>query len=390
MTAAGPPQHQPEYLQYKPEFAAGPAAEEALITKMIADLLENNQGQYAKSVKNTKLWRNGKAHAIRDAHAKSCGILHGELTVHPDLPANLRQGMFAEPGRTYPVIARISTTSGAIRSDQVRGVRGLGIKVLGVTGGSGVRAHETFGDSNQDFVFVTEPAFPFRDAAHYAGAGMKTAKTLARVPDAGMVTVNTLLRTVRRVVKLTGRDLPRKIGVFADPNYHVLGQPFYTAAPIRFGKYVAKLSVAPSSKSVTELTGQAISARGPDALTDAVVAFFASNSAEYVVSAQLCTNIDDMPLEDATVEWSTDASPYVPIATISYPRQAGQSPELQNFGDDALTFNSWRSIDEHRPLGSINRLKLRVYEASSEFRHSTNKVDRVEPTDLSDFPHRGV
>ena len=67
---------------------------------MIADLLENNQHQYAKSVTNTKLWRNGKSHAIRDAHAKGCGILHGELTVHADVPPNLRQGMFAEPGRT--------------------------------------------------------------------------------------------------------------------------------------------------------------------------------------------------------------------------------------------------------------------------------------------------
>jgi hypothetical protein len=247
-----------------------------------------------------------------------------------------------------------------------------------------------FDDSNQDFVFVTEPAFPFRDAEHYAGAGMKTAKTLARVPDAGMVTLNRFLRTVRRVVKLTGRDVPRKVGVFADPNYHVLGQPFYTAAPIRFGRYVAKLSVAPSSKSVTDLTGQTISDRGPDALTDAVVAFFAGTGAEYLVSAQLCTNVDDMPLEDATVEWSTEASPYVPVATISYPRQTAQSRALQNFGDDALTFNSWRAIDEHLPLGSINRLKLRVYEASSEFRHNTNKVERVEPTDLTNFPHRGV
>src|SRR6478609_5672624 len=215
MTTGGPPKHEPEYLKYRPEFAAGPAAEDALITKMIADLLKNNQYQYAKSVKNTKLWRNGKAHAIRDAHSKSCGILQGELTVHADIPPNLRQGMFAEPGRTYPVIARISTTSGAIRSDQVRGVRGLGIKVLGVTGESGVRAHEAFDDSNQDFVFVTEPAFLFRDAEHYAGAGMTTAKTLARIPDAGMIAVNTLLRTVRRVVKLTGRDLPRTVGVFA-------------------------------------------------------------------------------------------------------------------------------------------------------------------------------
>jgi catalase len=61
-------------------------------------------------------------HAIRDAHAKSHGVLRGELTVSPGLPDHLRQGFFAKPA-TYPVVARFSTTAGAIRSDTIRGVR---------------------------------------------------------------------------------------------------------------------------------------------------------------------------------------------------------------------------------------------------------------------------
>lgn len=36
-------------------------------------------------------------HALSDAHAKSHGILAGELRVHDDLPTELRQGLFAEP-----------------------------------------------------------------------------------------------------------------------------------------------------------------------------------------------------------------------------------------------------------------------------------------------------
>jgi hypothetical protein len=375
------------YFEYNSGLAAQPPAEGALIDKMIADLKKNSEIQYARSRKNPGLWRNGKPHAIRDAHAKSCGILRGKLTVNADLRPDLRQGMFAEPGKSYDLIARISTTSGAIRSDQVRGVRGLGIKVLRVENESGKRASDidNFKDSNQDFVMVTEPAFPFRDVADYANAGMKTANLLARTPDPVMKVVNRLLRTARRVIKLTGKDLPRKVGAFADPNFHVLGQTFYTAAPIRFGQYVAKLSVKPSSEAVKDLVGLEISRLGPDALTEAVVAFFASNNAEYTVSAQLCTNVADMPIEDATKEWSVSKSPYVPIATISYPRQTAYSDELQNYGDDELTFNSWRAIDEHRPLGGINRLKLRVYEASSDFRHNINGVARVEPTDLSRF-----
>ncbi|AFM18233.1 catalase [Mycolicibacterium chubuense NBB4] len=384
MTDGGTRQ-QNAYLPYRPELAASPPGEDALISAMVRSLRWNNRLQYAKSFVVPRLKRNGRAHAIRDAHAKSCAVLYGELTVRTDLPPELRQGMFARPGKTYPLIARLSATSGSIRSDQVRGVRGLGLKVLGVYGESGERADARFSDSNQDFVFVTEPMFLFSDAADYAKSGMRTARVLAWSPDAAVKTLNVASRLARRAMERRGRELPPKLKVFADPNHHVLGQTFYTAAPIRFGDYVAKLKVAPSSPSVTRLIPRTISRSGYDALTEAVVGFFDSNSAEYELSAQLCTNEIDMPIEDATVRWPEDSSPYRPVATIRYPVQTAYSNELRDFGDDSLTFNSWRGIAEHRPLGSINRLKLRVYEASSEYRHAKNKVDRTEPTDLSAF-----
>ena len=380
MTEAGTPSDPPRFQPWRPDLETVRPDEDALIDKMISDLRANNEFQFNKSVKNKK------PHAIRDAHAKSCAILRGELTVREDIPQDYRQGIFAEPGRTYPVIARISTTSGAIRSDQVRGVRGLGLKILDVCDPSAARAADTFTDTNQDFVFVTEPVFLFRDAEHYAGAGMAIAKVLSRMPDAAMIGLNALLRGVRRLVGLTGRELPRNLRVFADPNYHVLGQTFYTAAPNRYGAYVAKLSVAPASESVTALTSVTVPRGDGQALTNAVKEHFRSNGADYTVSAQLCTNTVDMPLEDATVEWPEAKSPYQPVATIHYPPQTAHSEALQRFGDDKLSFNSWRGIDEHRPLGGINRLKLRVYEQSSIFRHKANNEEYIEPRDLSGWP----
>ena len=380
MTDADTPIDGPRYQLWRADLETVPADEEALIDKMIRDLRANNEFQFNKSVKNNK------PHAIRDAHAKSCAILRGEMTVLPDIPDEYRQGIFSEPGRTYPVIARMSTTSGAIRSDQVRGVRGLALKILDVCDASHPRASDKFADTNQDFVFVTEPVFLFRDARHYAGAGMAIAKSLSRMPDAVMIGLNTVLRGLRRVVAPTGRELPRNLRVFADPNHNVLGQTFYTAAPNRFGRYVAKLSVAPASSSVLGLASAHIAGGDGQALTNAVREHFRSNGADYVVSAQLCTNTTDMPLEDATVEWSEADSPYQPVATIHYPRQTAHSEALQRFGDDQLTFNSWRGIDEHRPLGGINRLKLRVYEQSSIFRHEANNEEYVEPKDLSGWP----
>jgi hypothetical protein len=379
MTDAKSPIVNGTYVTYRDNLENPRADEQELIDKITAALRKNNELQFKKNDR----------HAIRDAHAKSHGILRGELNVHPDLPEHLRQGMFAEPGKTYPVIARLSTTAGAIRSDQVRGVRGLAIKVLGVPG---PRVLPDDNETTQDFVFVNHKVFPTGDAKEYLTKGVPLAWVLARTPDRGMLVVNAVLRGANRLLKRFGAELPDSIGLFAGENTYTLGETFYSAAPLRFGDYVAKISVAPSSASVTALTGKTVSAdAGPDAHTKAVVDFFRNNSAEYVVSAQLLTDAATMKIgdaiEDAKVEWSEDDSPYQPVATITYPVQDAYSDERRWFGDDVLEFNSWRAIADHRPLGSINRLKKEVYLASSEFRHEKNGKARREPQTIDELPN---
>jgi hypothetical protein len=369
MTEVEPPNNTRRYVEYRPDLEQPDPGEEQLIDSIIADLRGNNERAYKKYKKG-----------IRDAHAKSHGILRGEMTVLPNLPEHLRQGIFATP-KTYTVIARLSTTSGALRGDQVRGVRGLGLKVLEVDGDRLIDDNET----TQDFVFVTEPRFPFKDAMEYSKSGMRSAKLLSRFPDIGMRALSLFLRGLSRVLRLFGSDLPFKYSLFAKPNTLTLGETFYTAAPLQYGKYVAKLSVSPLSESVKALTGKKVG-RGRDAHTEAVVEFFENNTAEYLVSAQLCTDTTTMPIEDATADWSTDESPYEPVAKITYGRQNAHSTRRRDWGDDELSFNSWRATTDHRPLGSINRLKKRVYDASSVFRHEKNNKPQIEPRVPADIP----
>ncbi len=56
-----------------------------------------------------------------------------------------------------------------------------------------------------------------------------------------------------------------------------------------------------------------------------------------------------MPIEDASVLWSEDESPYVRVAKITYPIQHAYSDDRMVYGDDVLEFNSWRSIDDSPP-----------------------------------------
>jgi len=96
-------------------------------------------------------------HAHRDAHAKSNGILKGELVVHANLPPELAQGIFAAP-RTYPVVVRLSSAPGDIHTDKIPAPRGFAFKVIGV---EGERLTPGLGGANQDFLMVNFPALSF-------------------------------------------------------------------------------------------------------------------------------------------------------------------------------------------------------------------------------------
>jgi hypothetical protein len=360
------------YLTYTEDLERPTPDEAAVIEEIVRSLHGNNEWAYKKY-----------HHGIRDAHAKSHGILRGELTVYPDLPPALRQGLFATPA-SYPAIARLSSTAGAIRSDQLRGIHGLGIKLIGV---DGPRCLPDDGANTQDLLFVTHREFPFADAKAYQRRGMPLAWLLARLPDWGLGAAEDVLSAVDKVIGLVGLHLPEAVQLFIRPNQHILGQTFFTSAALRFGEHVAKMCVAPLSPSVTALADVLLPrGSGPDAYRDQVVAFFATQTAEFELRAQLCTTIEEMPIEDATVEWPQDRSSYRPVAKLTFPVQNPATAERQAFGDDVLSFTPFRGLAAHRPLGSINRLKQRTYDASSEFRHQMNGVAQREPTSIDELP----
>ena len=114
-------------------------------------------------------------HATRSVHAKSHGVVFGTLTILPNLPAALAQGLFAKEG-SYEAVMRFSTLPGDMLDDSVSTPRGLAIKVIGV---EGARLPGSEGDATQDFVMVNAPAFSAPTAAKFLGS----LKTLAGTTD---------------------------------------------------------------------------------------------------------------------------------------------------------------------------------------------------------------
>ena len=122
------------------------------------------------------------------------------------------------------------------------------------------------------------------------------------------------------------------------------------------------------------------------AMRDAVAGHFARSGAAYELRAQLCTDLDAMPVEDASVLWDPEQSPHRPIAQLHFDPQDAYAPARQVHGDVHLAFNPWNGIAAHRPLGAIMRVRKLAYESSSAQRHRLNAVRRAEPRSLAEIP----
>lgn len=359
------------YIRYSDDIEVLQPDEAELIAKVVASMSRVNRAVFDKH-----------RHATRDAHAKSHGMLVGTLTVYDNLPPHLRQGLFSTPA-TYPVVVRFSSAPGDIHSDRVPSPKGMAIKVLGVPGRKLLPGQED--ESTQDFLLVNHPVIPFGHITSY----WKMQQILEQHADdseAAQRAVAALAKGASSLLHMAGVDSPT-LASLGIAHHHILGETFHSMAALRFGDHVAKISAAPLSQAVRDLTGTVYDPDGaPSVVRDQVVEFFGAQGAEYELRAQLCTDLTRMPVEDASVTWPEDVSPHQAIAKISFGAQDAYSPARRVYGDDVLSFNPWHCIPEHRPLGSIMRVRIQAYEASASFRHAMNVQARIEPRSIDDVP----
>ena len=87
-----------------------------------------------------------------------------------------------------------------------------------------------------------------------------------------------------------------------------------------------------------------------------------------------------MPIEDPTVEWK---SAWERVATIEIDAQDFDFPARWEWGNK-LSFSPWHALEEHRPLGGINRARKIVYPASFDLRFQNLNAPK-EPTE-ADIP----
>lgn len=325
---------------------------------------------------------NDYGHAVRAVHAKSHGLLEGEIDILPDLPRTLAQGLFATPGR-HKVILRFSTNPGDILDDDVTVPRGLSLKILDV---EGERLPGSEGDSTQDFVLVNGPAFMAVTTKDFLPNLKLLAKTTDKAQGAKKV-LSAVLRGTEAALEAVGTESVMLKQLGGHPNTHPLGDTYFSQTAFRFGDYIAKFSVAPVSPNLIGLSGHKINASGrPNALREAISEVLIEAGAEWELRVQLCTDLENMPVEDASKVWDEKESPYVPVARISVPSQLAWSEARSAAVDDGLSFSPWHGLAAHRPLGAINRARQSAYEMSAKFRADFNRCPIHEPQELPALP----
>jgi len=100
---------------------------------------------------------------LRDAHAKAHGCVKAEVSVLADLDPALRQGVFAEPGKTWQAMMRLSNGNAYPQFDSIRDARGMALKLLDVPGKQLLADQQA--RTEQDFVMFSHPNFFVSDVA---------------------------------------------------------------------------------------------------------------------------------------------------------------------------------------------------------------------------------
>jgi hypothetical protein len=294
----------------------------------------------------------------RALHVKPHVGAAGELVV-PELPANLRVGPFAQPA-TWPCYVRFSNGSPQRQHDGVADVRGVALKLVGVPGKKLIAGMED--KRTQDFLFIQSQAIPF--------SGPDDFMTLVRTAAKGKALL------VPRLVGAfgLGRALSLVLKLATMPKVASMAtSPFFTAVPLRFGDSAAKLSLLPEAK------GPRRGPDGRDGLRADLIDRLKEAALTYRLRAQLFVDEAVTPIEDASVVWPEDRSPWLDLGVLHVRQQDVLSPRGAQVEAlvESLSFDPWHAVEELRPLGAVMRARAAAYRESTIERKAAAEPEQI-------------
>jgi len=298
---------------------------------------------------------------LRGAHPKHHGCVRARFIIEPDLPKNLRIGVFEKP-RTYPALVRFSNGSSMVQPDSEKDARGIAIKIMGVDGKKLLEdeKHET----TQDFLLISNPVLPAGDAEGFF-------KFADAAINGGLFWF--FFNPFSPHLKELGIAIKT-----IDRHSNPLRIRYWSTTPYLFGPGRAvKYSVFPCGGVSGEIPENPLD----DYLREVMQEDLRREEVCFEFMIQFQTNPEKMPVEDARIEWDETLSPFIKVATLKIGPQVFDTQEQMDYCEN-LSFTPWHSLPEHRPLGGINRARKEIYRELSIFRHERNSKKRREPKEF--------
>jgi len=326
----------------------------------VADIVSGFLAQQARTASDQQRPRR------RGTHAK--GICVRAIFEVPDLSTmfdgvlarRLARGVFAKPG-TYEAIVRFANSDPTVNSDWQPDVRGLSFSIESapLPGSPDVRRHR------HDWSLQSAPTLPFNDAHAFAVFGrVLTARNesvgLGSLPVEDQLVYARTKGAVMRQQRQPVRPYQQLRYWSNVPFRHGLDNAVkYSAAPLR-GNQARPLCEGNPNALLDELRRHVSD--------DAVMSAF-DFGVQFLESARMthdgALRDDTFWIENASVEWPEDQSPFHTVARLTLLRASVLPPA--ECEERYIDVNEY-SAPEHAPLGAINRARRRAELASRQAR----------------------
>ena len=361
------------FVKYTPDIeTADPGFDQNLQT-----VISKTERYIARSVTTE-----GTGRAVRDAHAKGYGLVRAEVEILDQLPAEYAQGIYATPGR-HDALIRFSNGSPHAGADaRLGGATGLALKIFDIAGPTlledepdtrtfdyaNINAPVFFCNTVEHYLFIQDL---FIEAPAYFVQGTPGRHSFYQDFVTGKGTLDQ--------DNWAWDELLAFLRVLQSPPVNLLLSTYWTMGAVRHGGYIAKVRFAPVVAFADKVVKRDLDlGSAAEVYRPALIVELRERPYEFDIQVQLCADLAQMPVEDVTVEWPEQLSPFVTVAKLRLPQQdISEDDNLAKM--DALSFTPWRVTAEHAPLGNIMRVRKEVYRHSSILRHNLNQQQRTEP-----------
>lgn len=310
--------------------------------------------------------RFGQRKIRRDAHPKAHGCVRARFLVEQSINPALAKGVF-RPGTAYDAIIRFSNGNEDPTLEDAKGDgRGMAMKLLGVE--SSGESHADGVPVNQDFIMINHPTFIVNDASDYL--------TLVRYVNSP----SSLIQSLKPVL------VPWAIGlkgtmIAAESTSSKIAHPletrYWSMVPYKLGEGADAHAIKFSARPCMPGTSSIPDDPAHDFLRVAMRETLADGPAcmEFLVQPR---TKDSMSVEDSQEEWTEAEAPFVRVGKIEIPSQTFDTIEKDDVCEN-MSYNPWRGLAAHKPLGAINRMRKVIYERLSAFRRTANGASVEEP-----------